>query len=246
MRPPPDGISVIVPAYNEEKHLPATLGSLIRARDFLDANDPGLVELLVVDNGSTDQTAGIAGKLGARVVQESEHNIASVRNTGARTAARDILVFVDADTSVPESVLWRIHSLTADPNVLGGAVDTDYRPTRLLLRVYLRLWRLLGRVLGMAQGATQFCRREVFVGLGGYDEQLYMGEDVDFFRRLKALAKARRGRVPVLTDVQVVPSCRRFDQWSLWRTLVWTNPLFIVLCQRRKSMWHGWYENVPR
>ena len=242
----PTRISIIIPAYNEEKYLPATLASLIRAREFFVARQCCPIELLVVDNDSTDQTARIASGFGACVILERRHNIAVVRNTGAKAASGNLLVFVDADTIVPESFVWRIYQVMSDPAALGGAADTDYRPTRLVLKVYLRIWRLLGRAMGMAQGAAQFYRRDVFSILGGFDERLFMGEDVDLFWRLKRLARKKDGQVVFIEDVQVVPSCRRFDQWSFWRTMVWTNPLLIALCQRRQAPWHGWYNDPPR
>ncbi|HEX8284093.1 MAG TPA: hypothetical protein VF588_12090 [Pyrinomonadaceae bacterium] len=56
----------------------------------------------------------------------------------------------------------------------------------------------------------------------------------------------RGGRVSFIGDVRGAPSARRFDQWGLWRPLVWTNPLFILLFRRRQSAWRGWYERAPR
>jgi hypothetical protein len=99
---------------------------------------------------------------------------------------------------------------------------------------------------GTAQGATQFCRRDGFFALKGYDETLFMGEDVDFYWRLKRFAGRRNGGVSFIEDVRVVPSARRFDRWALWRTLIWTNPLFILMFRRRKKAWHGWYKAAPR
>jgi hypothetical protein len=98
----------------------------------------------------------------------------------------------------------------------------------------------------MAQGASQFCRCDAFVSLGGYDEALYMGEDVDFYWRLRRLAKQRGGYAHLISDLQVTPSPRRFDRWSAWQILVWINPIFIGLFRRRKSVWHGWYEHPVR
>src|SRR5437867_2710499 len=98
---------------------------------------------------------------------------------------------------------------------LGGAVDTEYRPRKRAVRAYLSLWRIVGRIAGLAQGATQFCRRDVFVLLRGYDESLFMGEDVDFYSRLRARARRSRGRLSLIRDLQVVPSARRFDIWPL-------------------------------
>jgi glycosyltransferase involved in cell wall biosynthesis len=200
----------------------------------------------VVDNDSSDSTAEVARAGGATVVKEARHNIARVRNTGASYAQGDVLVFVDADTFVPDELLRRIAVALAEPGCPGGALDTDYRPAKLTSKIYLQAWRLVGKLSGMAQGATQFCRRDAFLALGGYDETLFMGEDVDFYRRLKRLAKSRGGRVSFIEDVRVVPSTRRFDQWGLWRTLVWTNPLFILLFRRRQTAWRGWYKQAPR
>ena len=108
------------------------------------------------------------------------------------------------------------------------------------------MWRFVGKVTGMAQGATQFCRKDIYASLHGYDETLYMGEDVDFYWRLKRFAKRCNSYVQFIDDLQVSPSSRRFDEWSMWRTLVWTNPIFILVFRRRKSVWKGWYSVVPR
>jgi glycosyltransferase involved in cell wall biosynthesis len=239
-------ISVVIPAFNEEAYLGRTLAGLDRAAALLRERVNLSTELVVVDNDSSDSTADVARDFGAAVVKEPQHNVARVRNTGARAARGDVLVFVDADTDVPAELLCRVVEVMAAPGCLGGAVDTDYRPVKLSSKLYLRLWRLAGSLAGMAQGAAQFCRRDVFVELNGYDETLFMGEDVDFYWRLKRFAKRRRGSVSFIEDVRVAPSTRRFDQWGLWRTLVWTNPLFILLFRRRKAAWRGWYKEVPR
>lgn len=239
-------VSVIIPAFNEERFLPETMDRLHRAVQHLGGSSDRQIEIIVADNASSDQTAAIALASGARVVTVPEHNIARVRNVGAAASSGDLLVFLDADTLVPETLLTRIVQVVSGTACLGGAVDTDYRPASAMVRFYLRAWRLIGLVMGMAQGATQFCRREAFVALGGYDETLYMGEDVDFYWRLRRLASSSNGHVQFLKDIRVVPSCRRFDQWPLWRTLVETNPLFIVFLRRRKFAWNGWYRDVPR
>lgn len=242
----PRSISVAIPARDEEKYLPEPLAALARAGEFLAGKGGRLIEILVVDNASTDRTAPIAAAAGARVIHEPEHNIAVVRNRGAEAAQGEVIVFVDADTLVPETFLWRIHEVMADPLSLGGAVDTDYRPDRFILKCYLGVYRLLGHATGMAQGAAQFYRRDVFFTLGGYDRRLFMGEDVDLFWRLKKLAKRTGSRAVLIKDIKVVPSCRRYDRWPLWRTLVWTNPLLIALCQRQRLYWDGWYRDPPR
>jgi glycosyltransferase involved in cell wall biosynthesis len=239
-------ISIIVPAYNEEKYIGITLGSIKQAQHLL-LNEKGVpAEIIVVDNDSTDSTANIARSFKAEVVKEPMRNVAKGRNVGANRAKGNILVFVDADVIVPERLLCRIHEAMSDELCLGGAVDTNYQPAKFSVKVYLRMWRLIGRFAGMAQGATQFCRKDIYASLRGYDETLYMGEDVDFYWRLKRFAERNKSYVQFVGDMHVSPSSRRFDKWSMWRTVVWTNPIFILLFRRRKGVWKGWYGKVPR
>ncbi len=239
-------ISVVIPAFNEEGYLGETLASLNRAKACLQGERSFQAEIIVVDNDSDDSTADVARALGATVARETQHNVAKVRNTGAKLCNGDVLVFIDADTIVPDKLLSRIVEAMSDATCFGGAVDPDYRPMKLTVKAYLQFWRVLGKLIGMAQGATQFCRRDLFFALNGYDETLFMGEDVDFYWRLKRIAKRQNGSVVFIEDLRVVPSTRRFDQWRLWRTLIWTNPLFILLFRRRRTCWHGWYKAAPR
>jgi len=239
-------ISVIVPAFNEEGYLPATLQAVERSASHLRAREVANTEVIVVDNNSTDATAMVARSLGANVVAESEHNIARVRNRGAAAAQGRVLVFLDADTHMPEELLQRIHQACAAPGCVGGAVDTEYRPKKRSVRVYLGMWRVMGRSLGMAQGAAQFCLRDIFTALGGYDESLFMAEDVDFYARMRKHARHAGRSVRFIDELRVSPSCRRFDQWALWRTLLWTNPLVIAPLRHARSMWRGWYDDPLR
>jgi glycosyltransferase involved in cell wall biosynthesis len=205
------------------------------------------LEIVVVDNASTDATADVARGAGATVVIEPVRNVARARNTGAAVATGDVLVFVDADTWLPVQALELIARAMADQRCVGGALDLVHRPRSRLLRVYLAGWRLIGLALRMSQGATQFCRRDAFEALGGYDERQWMGEDVELQWRLRRLAH-RTGRTQtVIRECRVVPSPRRFDQWPLWRTLVWTHPLVTTAFARSSRFWRkGWYETPPR
>lgn len=235
-------ISVIIPAFNEERYLPQTLA---RLRDAISACAYS-VEVLVVDNESTDRTAEIARSFGVTVVPERVHNIGRVRNAGANVSRGNVLVFIDADTVVPSHFLTRVADTMASSACLGGSADVVHRPASKLLRAYLEVWRWLGTALGMTQGAAQFCRRSAFSALNGYDESQFMGEDVDFYWRLKKLNKKMGGYLKFLDDVQVVPSPRRFDNSPIWRTLVWTNPLFVALFRKTRSAWGDWYVRAPR
>ena len=239
-------LSVVIPAYNEEAYLPATLGAIAAAADALDSSCGVRVETIVVDNHSTDATAAVAANMGAGVVAEPEQGIARARNAGARHATGDVLVFVDADAIVPPSLLEKIHRRMQDLACVGGGVDVHYCPNRLSIRVYLRLWRFLARRLEMVQGATQFCRRSAFDAVGGYDETAWIGEDVDFFWALSKLAKRNKGTVELIRHPRVRASSRRFDRWPVWKTLLWTSPVIIALFRRRRWAWGGWYSRPVR
>jgi glycosyltransferase involved in cell wall biosynthesis len=199
-----------------------------------------------VDNASTDRTAEVARSCGATVVPEHAHNVACVRNTGAAKARGDVLLFLDADTAVPPHFLERIAEIMADPSCLGGAPELVHRPASRILRLYLSAWAWVGKRLGMAQGAAQFCRAAAFRALNGYDESQCMGEDVDFYWRLRRLARSTGARLTFLDDVRVIPSSRRFDRTPVWRTLIWTNPAFILPLRKTKAAWAEWYEHPPR
>ena len=239
-------LTIVVPAFNEEAYLAATLDSIEAAAAHLRAHSDAAIETIVVDNNSEDGTAAIAREQGATVIDEPVQGIARARNTGARHAEGEVLVFVDADVIAPHTLLEAIHAAMSDPACVGGGVDVDYRPRRRSMRLYLRAWRLLARLTGMAQGATQFCRARAFEEVGGYDETAWIGEDVDFFWSLKRLARRTDRTVAFIRQPRVWPSSRRFDKWPLWRVLVWTNPLFIALFRRRKGVWRGWYRHVVR
>lgn len=239
-------ISVIIPAFNEESYIGATLDAVREATAHSNVPSGFDIEVIVVDNASTDRTADIARSKGARVVEEPRGNVAIARNAGARAANGRVLVFVDADTYWPRSVLSRILEVMSDRQCLGGAVDTDYRPKSYVVHAYLRIWRIIGRLCRMAQGATQFCDAATFFSLGGYDETMFMGEDVDFYWRLRQSARAAGSRVELIDDVRVVPSCRRFDNWPFWKTLLWTNPATCLLFAHQARPWRDWYASPIR
>ena len=134
-------LSVIIPAFNEADYLPSTLVSIQRASAHLRDRADIDVEVVVVDNNSTDDTAAIAEDMGAVVVCEPVQGIGRARNCGASVAQGDVLVFVDADVTVPVTLLEVVHDAMSDPACVGGGVEVEYRPRRPIIRLYLRCWR---------------------------------------------------------------------------------------------------------
>jgi len=237
------GISVVIPAYDEEQYLPETLERITKALSV--AARPS--EVIVVDNDSQDGTKQVAIALGANVVLEKEHNIAKVRNAGARSSSGDVLIFIDADTLVPETLFHKIADVMEDEKCFGGAVSVEYEDfRRKWMRSYLAGWKLGGKFFNMAQGAAQFCRKSVFEDLEGYDQTIFMGEDIEFYWRLAKYAKRQGGHLHFIEHPAVKTSTRRFDKMSLWKTFLLTHPLFIRLTWRKKSYWKDWYEKAVR
>ncbi len=239
-------ISVIIPAFNESAYLPETLSHLYSAELHLKAVLDTTVQVIVVDNASTDPTAELARSAGAEIVEESEHNVARVRNAGVNLARHEVLIFLDADTLIPPELLLIIARIMSDPTCIGGAVDCLHQARNSLIRFHLKFWRAIGLIGGIGQGACQFCRKSVFHQLCGYDEKWYMGEDVDFFCRLKRFARKHGLRISYIREPKVIPSPRRWNCWPLWRTFFWTNPLVSVAFCRLRSAWPGWYRDPPR
>ena len=235
--------SVIIPAYDEEQCLPETLGRIVQALSIIASPS----EIIVVDNDSQDGTKQVAEDFGVKVILEREHNISKVRNTGAKNSTGDVLIFIDADTLVPETLFQKILAMMEDENCFGGAVAVEYENLqRKWMKFYILGWKFWGKVFNMAQGAAQFCRKSVFEELEGYDPTIFMGEDVEFYWRLSKFAKRSRGYLHFIEHPKVRTSARRFDKMNLWKTLLFTHPIFIRLTWRKKSYWKDWYEKAVR
>jgi glycosyltransferase involved in cell wall biosynthesis len=234
-------LSIVVPAYNEEKYLPKTVAALKDALRSISDH-----EVIVVDNESTDATRPIAESCGARIVMESEHNIAKVRNMGAEAANGEVIVFVDADTIVRSGVFEKILESMSSDKCVGGSVRVEYeRARRTWVRFFMLSWLFWARFTTMRQGALQFCRADVFHELGGYDDTIYVGEDIEFHWRLDKLARERGGFTSFIETPMVLTSSRRWDKMGL-RMLFIGHPVTIFLGWRARFLWKDWYENAIR
>ena len=183
-------VSFIIPAHNEEALVAHAVGSVIESADAVGCQ---AYEVIVVDDASTDQTAEIAGSLGARVVSVNHRQIAATRNAGAKAARGKVLVFVDADTQVRPGVLRAAFHVLSRGFVGGGSCIEIERPLPLYGVVIERVVQMFAPAVGLAGGCFFFCTREAFESVGGFDSRLFAAEEV-------ALAKAlsRIGRFIVL------------------------------------------------
>jgi glycosyltransferase involved in cell wall biosynthesis len=190
-------LSFIVPAYNEELELPSTLSAI---RAAADANSEPY-EIIVANDGSTDATEAVAAAAGARVVTINRRQIAAARNAGAREARGDILFFVDADTRISSAHVTGVRSALAAGCAGGGARVITDGLVPLWGRIFVRVFSAFYfTVANLGAGAFLFTTRENFDRAGGFDGQLFAGEEIYFSQALKKLGRFRVLADPVVTS----------------------------------------------
>ena len=189
-------ISVVVPAFNEERLLPGSLSSIRAAME-------GIVrrgwesELIVCDNNSTDRTAEIAKGAGAQVVFEPVNQIGRARNTGAACARGDWIFFVDADSN-PSAELFLEAADAIRAGCLAGGSTVRYEAAHPSVALLTGIWNAVSRINKWAAGSFIFCEAAAFRETGGFSEELYASEEIDLFRRLKRLARRDRRTIVIL------------------------------------------------
>jgi glycosyltransferase involved in cell wall biosynthesis len=191
-------LSFIIPAYNEELVVGRTIQSIHDAARSLRVP----YEIVVADDASTDRTAEIAQANRARVVRVSHRQIAATRNAGARTATGDQFIFVDADTIVSEGAVRSAHDAMTSGAAGGGCalrfdgrIPPRFWPLRMMLPVMMLLARPKPWGGGVASGCFIFCTRDVFQRTGGFDESLFVGEEISMSRAIR-----RCGRFVFIRD----------------------------------------------
>jgi glycosyltransferase involved in cell wall biosynthesis len=203
-------ISFIVPAYNEEVMIGATVRALHASARALGER----YEVIVVDDASTDRTADIAHGNGALVVRANLRQISAVRNAGARAARGDLLIFVDADTLIPDAPLRAMLEALERGAVGGGArVRFDRHGIGAWKRWFGEAGCWLVFRLGFAGGCFLFARRAAFEAAGGFDERYFASEEI----HLK-LALAKLGRFAMVPDA-VITSGRKLRLFTAGQIL---------------------------
>jgi glycosyltransferase involved in cell wall biosynthesis len=227
-------LSFVIPAFNEEFELAGTISAIRSAADSLGER----YEIIVADDGSTDATPSIATAKGAVLVQIQRRQIAAARNAGAKAARGEILFFVDADTRI--SAVHIADALTAlNGGCSGGSarVAIDGVVPRWG-RIFVSVFSMVYFSNNLGAGAFLFTSRQNFERVGGFNEQLFIGEEVFFSIALKKI-----GRFKIL-PVPIVTSGRKLRMYSGWKFL--SLSLSILLrgprAARQRENCQFWYD----
>jgi glycosyltransferase involved in cell wall biosynthesis len=232
-------ISVIIPTYNEEKGIEATLKSL-----SMQTFPRSEYEIIVVDGNSTDRTREIAARLADKVVLQKGKGVGGARNDGVAVAGGRIVVHTDGDAIVSEGWLENIRSIFKGDVVCVCGPDSPreaegrYRAFYGVVNSFVYLVSLMGFV--WTRGTNTSVRRDAFVAVGGYSD-LPILDDGELGLRLKKV-----GRIVYSPGVGVKVSMRRFKKhgissiFSLWLK----NDLMMLVARRRPRAERGYHKEA--
>jgi rSAM/selenodomain-associated transferase 2 len=230
-------ISVIIPTLNEERTVMATLAHTAAL---------GFDELIVVDGGSTDKTPSLVNsyRLSAQSsalspVQwvTSPSGRARQMNEGAKACRGEILLFLHADTQLPDDAKTIIDTALADRRMVGGRFDVRFDRSSMWGTIISKMMNWRSKLSGLATGdQALFVRRSIFEQMGGFADMPLM-EDIEFSRRLK-----RKGATAALTAT-VTTSFRRWEQQGPLQTILrmWTLRFlyWVGVSPHTLSRWYG-------
>ena len=252
--------SILIPAFNEEHYLPETLSTTREALEKV-LPDHNEWEIIVCDNNSSDRTAEMARTLGATVVFEPVNQIARARNTAARAASGEWLIFLDADTHPNSGLLQEIMAGIRNFPLVGFGSTIRVIRGSLFNRLRLERLNFLYRLFQMSGGAFLGCRRSAFEAIGGFGEQYYAIEELDFLLRLKKFGRKTGQRFNVFYHHPVLTSGRKGEMSgrAMFRLFV-SNVLAVLLVlfqwalprrwvhfmgQRWLTYWYSGQRNTP-
>jgi glycosyltransferase involved in cell wall biosynthesis len=207
-------ISIIVPAFNEERLLGESLAQIQSAARVF-ARRGWDVELIVCDNNSTDRTAEIARAAGATVVFEPVNQIARARNCGAAAATGDWLVFVDADSHPGAGLFAEVAEQINFGRCLAGGATVQMDEKHLVAGFATWLWNCASRMGRLLAGSFIFCETAAFRKIGGFSNELFAAEELELSGRLRKLARETNREIIILHQHPLITSARKMRLYTL-------------------------------
>lgn len=235
-------ISIVVPAFNEERLLSESLARINLASGAFQQRG-WATELIVCDNNSTDKTAQIARAAGATVVFEPVNQIARARNRGADAASGDWLLFVDADSHPSTDLFADVADAIDSGRCLAGGATVSLDKKYWLAEMITMVWNFASRWRRMLAGSFIFCETATFRKIGGFSEELFAGEELELSQRLRKTAKETDRRIVILHRHPLVTSARKLHLYTLREHFRLITRLFRdrrVLANREAC--HLWYD----
>jgi glycosyltransferase involved in cell wall biosynthesis len=202
-------VSVVVPCLNEEGFIGDLLMSLNEQKQLLSS-----FEVVIVDNGSTDGTldevwrAASDIKFSIRLVHELHRGVSRARNTGAAAATSNLLVFLDADNRVPPTFVHSILHIINNRNVGAATIATLAGEPSLIGHFVFFTLEIIKRIVRRPFGKS-VVHKSLWYEIGGFDNEIVCGENVEFLLRVKALCQ-KRGLLFAHVRDPIVCSLRRF------------------------------------
>jgi rSAM/selenodomain-associated transferase 2 len=205
-------ISIIIPVLNEAAIIQETISKLQRELE---------IEIIVVDGGSQDNTIALAQNLGVKVICSPQAGRANQMNFGASLATGEILLFLHADTCLPDGYPQIITKALSNPETVAGAFELAIDSPQKFLRFLETMVNLRSRFLSLPYGDQAFfLKASIFRELQGFADLPIM-EDFEFIQRLK-----KRGKISIV-PAKVITSGRRWQKLGVVKTTI-INQLIIL------------------
>lgn len=213
-------IAIVVPVFNESLVLPRLISDLAKLKGGASSD----FELVFVDGGSTDNTAALIQAAGLHVLN-SPKGRAWQMNTGATQTTGDVLLFLHADTQLPQNAIKTIAACLVG-GICWGRFDVRITGKPWMLAVVSRMMNWRSRLTGIATGdQAMFMTRSAYQAIGGFPELALM-EDIEASRRLRQLSR------PACIVSPVITSGRRWEARGVWTTI-------FLMWRLRWAYWRG-------
>lgn len=226
-------ISVVIPAHNEERYIGSCIDSINNAQKILDKP----VEIIVVLNRCDDRTEEIALSKGAKVVVNNIRSIAAVRNEGIKVATGDIIATMDGDSIMTQECLVEIDTLLSSGKYIGGGANIKFNRKSFPLYVTETFIKTAIKITGYYSGIF-WAYRESFNVIGGFSEDIVLGEDLDLAKKLITYGKNKGMKYGCLKKGNLITSARKFDHYGDWM-------IFKIMIKEQKKI-AEFYKNGNR